>query len=122
MKPLTFKRRDDSTVVIRPEEVPGLAATIRSWNRESRPPRDLAAEIVSYLATNPGASVPEIARAIRARDHDVRSNLQGDERFRIVSPKPGRSSRVIGWAIAPDRSQPVPVDGTSGSESGGEVS
>ena len=118
MKPLIFRRQDDPSVEILPEEVPGLEATIRVWKHESRSPRDLTGEIESYLATNAGSSMTDIARGIVARDDRVRSILQTDERFQSLPPQPGRSPRRLGWALVRRVSRPVPEAGTSTSDTG----
>ena len=75
--------------------------------------RDLPTEIATVLTANGQATVPEIARAIRARDERVRHVLNSDKRFSRAQNKSGRSGRAKLWMLAPNTSEPVPQRGTS---------
>lgn len=102
------------TIVVEPEAVPAVESALRAYTRSRRPRRDLAAEVERFLADHPGVSVVEIARAIRARDYDVRRVLNSDARFRALSAAPGRSTRVRAWVLAETPSDAVPSLGTGG--------
>jgi hypothetical protein len=58
----------------------------------------LADRIAHFLASSPGSTVPEIARAVRRRDDDVRTALTSDPRFLIV-PAPERSPKARCWSV-----------------------
>jgi hypothetical protein len=70
--------------------------------RKQSPPsqRDLPTEIAGALSRVASATCPEIARAIRARTHDVRTVLITDDRFVRVPPPADRSTKAATWALA----------------------
>jgi hypothetical protein len=74
------------------------------------PERDLAAEIESWLADHPPATVPEIAFGVTARESIVRYFLNTDDRFPEIGTAPGRSPRARCWqlTVSPDPTQPKP--------------
>jgi hypothetical protein len=90
-----------------------LKSALRAQRVGNADRRDLAPEITVWLEHNPGSSTTEIASAIRARDVDVRSALNGDRRFRRVAPRPSRSRRLKAWIVAPDDARVGPGPGTS---------
>lgn len=101
------------TVTLTPEVVAQLDSALRALRRHGRPHRDLGAEIEALLTERPGSSTIEIARAIRARDHDVRLALNRDSRFQLACPPAGRSRKVKAWILASTRRRVVPCDRTS---------
>jgi hypothetical protein len=71
--------------------------------------RDLAVAIAAYLANHDCASQTEIGRAVRARDEDVRAQLQGDLRFELLGrcrSRPRHHPNSNCWTIA-DRLVPT---------------
>lgn len=99
-------------LLLEPEAIDALEAAIRTHRQAGRPKRDLAGQIEDFLATQP-ATVPEIARAIGARDSDVRQTLQTNERFRRAPAAADHSTRAKLWEIAPSLAGVGPEDGTS---------
>lgn len=108
------------TIPLTNEVVTQLEAELRSLRRSNTKRRNLVSEIRAYLTDHPGSSALEIARAIRARDHDIRSILRAGAPFQSVSPPAGRSGRLKAWKLAPTPAEAVPWDGTSGSAGDGE--
>jgi hypothetical protein len=106
------------TVTLTLEVVAQLDSALRALRRRARPRRDLAAEIEALLTERPESSTIEIARAVRARDQDVRLTLNSDSRFQLACPPAGRSRKVRTWILASGPRGVVPSDGTS---SGGET-
>jgi len=79
--------------------------------------RDFAAEIEAHLGSSDAATAPEIARAIRARDAEVREALRTDGRFVRVSTPADRSAKATLWFLTSSASGLGPASGTSaGSE------
>jgi hypothetical protein len=101
------------TVTLTPEVVAQLDSALRALRRHVRPRRDLAAEIEALLTERPESSTIEIARAIRARDRDVRLALNGDSRFQLACPPAGRSRKVKAWGLASGPRGAVPSGRTS---------
>jgi excisionase family DNA binding protein len=62
--------------------------------------RDLAAELVAYLAVHPGTPTEEIAAALHARPRTVRELLAEDPRFVQVLPPTGRKPNARCWQLA----------------------
>lgn len=88
-----------------------LEREIRSLRRP--PQRDYPAEIERYLRQAGSAHTTEIARAIHARDENVRRTLASDSRF-LQCPAPrGASGRPIWWTLARDVGELVPEHGTT---------
>ena len=85
---------------------------IKNRRRADPPKRDLAEEIEAFLVTRP-ATAPEIARAIGARDSDVRHTLQTNERFTRAPAAADRSTRAKPWMLASSPAGVGPADGTS---------
>jgi hypothetical protein len=104
-----------------PELVAELEARLREWRREEGGPRELADEIASYLETHTTASAIQLARALRARDQNVRKALENDPRFQRVPPPAAASARLKSWALASTASAPVPGAGTSPSSADGDT-
>jgi hypothetical protein len=100
------------TVTLSDEVIAQLEAALRARRAGEAEPRDLFAEIATCLERNPGSSTTEIARAIRARDADVRRILNRDPRFQRVPPDPGRSIRLRVWSVAPVDTRVGPGAGT----------
>lgn len=101
------------TITLTPEVVLELDSALRLLRRQARPHRNLGAEIESLLAERPGSSTIEIARAVRARDQDVRLTLNGDARFQVACPPEGRSRKVKAWILASRPRGAVPNGRTS---------
>jgi hypothetical protein len=101
------------TVTLTPDALGELDSALRLLRRQDRLHRDLGAEIEALLTERPGLSTIEIARAIRARDQDVRLTLNGDSRFQVASPPAGRSRKVKAWILASRPRGVVPRDRTS---------
>lgn len=99
---------------------PHLEAALREHRRRRTGARDLAQEVERFLRRHHAASVVEIARGIRARDHAVRTILCSDSRFSRVSPPAGRSIRVKAWTVSSDARDVVPASGTGSAESTGQ--
>lgn len=55
-------------------------------------------QVIFWLAANGPATLPEIARAVRKRDEDVRRVLKADPRFGLV-PCSGRSHKARCWTV-----------------------
>lgn len=73
----------------------------RKLERACSQPRALVAEIATILAEQPGLTTPEIGKAIRAREGDVRRVLrEHPERFQTASSSPDRSPRAKSWILA----------------------
>jgi len=88
---------------------PFAATTSASDPREAAAQeRDLAGEIATYLETHRPARVAVIARAVEARDADVRHILTTNDRFRLHE----RKGRANLYTLAPKSSHLVPVGGT----------
>jgi hypothetical protein len=77
----------------------------------------LADRVVGLLADGRARTVPEIARAVRVRDVEVRRVLRSDGRF-VRRPAPrDRSVKARLWALA-ESTRPEPrTNGTGRSES-----
>jgi hypothetical protein len=76
--------------------------------------RDLVTELEAALASaSMPLTCPELARAVTARDKNVREALAGDSRFKLVAPPPERSPKAKTWALVPTRDGLVPGGGTS---------
>jgi fatty acid-binding protein DegV len=95
------------------ELIAELEEVVRRWRRQQRAPRRLADEIATYLEKHHAASTIELARALRARDQDVRDALQNDPRFQPLSPPIGTSTRRKSWALASKSTSSVPEARTS---------
>jgi hypothetical protein len=106
------------TVTLTPEVVAQLESALRTLRRRAASHRDLGAEIEALLTVRPASSTIEIARAIRARDQDVRLTLNSDSRFQLACPPAGRSRKVRTWILASRPRGVVPSHRTS---SGGET-
>jgi hypothetical protein len=115
--PLELRLPAGATLILPAGLVADLEGAVRAWRGQQIEQRDLVAEIEDFLTLHPGTSTTEIARAIRARDHDVRSILRGGGRFQSVSAPAGRSGRLKAWMLAPTPAEAVPRDRTSGSRS-----
>jgi hypothetical protein len=101
------------TITLTPDVVEKLDSALRAFRRLSRSHRDLGAEIEGLLTERPALSTTEIARAIRARDQDVRLTLNRDPRFQLACPPAGRSRKVKTWILASTPRGAVPSDRTS---------
>jgi hypothetical protein len=101
------------TITLTPEVVARLDSALRALRRPAASHRDLGAEIEALLSERPASSTIEIARTIRARDHDVRLTLNGDSRFEVACPPTGRSRKVKAWMLASRPQGVVPCDRTS---------
>jgi hypothetical protein len=112
--PLKLTLASGETVTLTPEVVGELDSALRALRRHARPLRDLGAEIEALLTERPGSSTIEIARAVRARDQDVRLTLNGDSRFHVACPPAGRSPKVKAWILASRPRGVVPNVRTSG--------
>jgi hypothetical protein len=75
--------------------------------------RDLGGEAAALLASRPGLTLPEIARALRKRDETIRQTLETSARVTSRSQLPGRSPKAIGWFLTPDSSPTDPAPRTS---------
>ncbi len=70
----------------------------------------LADRVAAHLAEGRAATVPEIARAVRARDVDVRELVTNDPRFALRPTPAGRPGQARCYALV---EEPVPPRGTS---------
>jgi len=61
----------------------------------------LADRTADTLAAGQSLTVPELARALRVRDADVRATLRGDVRFERGSAPAGRSRQARAWRLVP---------------------
>jgi len=118
--PLELRMPDGVAWPLSADLVADLEAAVRAWNRQNTRPRGIEDEIETYLSDHPAASALEIARGIRARDHDVRAILINNPRFTRVTPPAGCSRRVKTWILAPTAPQAVPENGIGGSAATGE--
>jgi hypothetical protein len=91
--PPKLKLPSGETITLTPEVVGELDSALRALRQHARPHRDLGAEIEALLTERPASSTIEIARAIRARDQDVRLTLNSDSRFQLACPPPGGHER-----------------------------
>src|SRR4051794_3666481 len=94
MQPDLITLQNGVELSLSPELVAELEAVVRRWRHQLGAPRVLADEIATYLEQHSTASSIELARALRARDQDVRHTLQGDPRFERVPPPSGASTRL----------------------------
>jgi len=115
---VTFTLPAGATLTVPPEVVDAFEAALRAQRRVAHAERDLAAEIEAFLANNGPATVPEIGRATRARDADVREVLRRDRRFARVLPASDRSPKAKPWSVVSGPSGPGPASGTSARNEG----
>lgn len=94
-----------------------LERALRQHRQVARPKRDLAAEIEAFLTAGP-ATVPEVARAIGARDSDVRHALRTSPRFTGAPATSDRSPRAGLWMLGSGPSGVGPAAGTSTGDEG----
>jgi hypothetical protein len=110
---LTIELPLGTFLTLGPEAVDAFETAIREQRRVDRPKRDLAAEIEVFLSRNGAATVPEIGRALGARDSSVRQTLQTDDRFNRAPAAAGRSPRARRWSLVPGPSRPGRAGRTS---------
>jgi hypothetical protein len=115
--PLSIELPAGIRLLVPPEAAAGLEAALRQHRRLGRPRRDLAADIKQFLTAGP-ATVPEIARAIGARDSEVRHTLQTNERFARASAAADHSARAKPWMLASSPAGVGPAGGTSTTDEG----
>jgi len=71
--------------------------------------RDLLGEIEGVLSATPGITTPEVARAIHARESEVRAVLRNHPaRFHSASNMPGRSPLARCWILSDGASATQP--------------
>jgi hypothetical protein len=98
------------TITLTPEVVARLDSALRALRRPAASHRDLGAEIEALLSERPASSTIEIARTIRARDHDVRLTLNGDSRVEVALLGRKESSRATGRVAAGTRHEQRATD------------
>jgi hypothetical protein len=114
---LTIALPAGATLTLPAEGFAALEAALRQHRKATQPQRDVPAEIEASLRASP-ATLPEIARAIGARDSTVRQILQTDAaRFRRVPAPAGRSPRAKLWSLA---SSPPGVGLEAGTSAGND--
>jgi hypothetical protein len=89
------------TLKLTTDLVTQLEGAIRAWRHTTNGQRDLITEIAAAVGARPGLTTPEISKAIRARESDVRDVLRRNpSRFQQVHTVPRRSPRAICWILA----------------------